>query len=465
MSTVATTNQDQSRASIGLKTGTILTDRICERRVVKRIKVYDRKCAGLYVSIIPAGVATFAFKFTDRTTGKQRSATLGAYNPETFTVDDARSKVYALKAMDPAALVEQLRQHRTHKAKLGKTVAEIIELRIDWMQGMEVKDDGEMRPRIESWQNVTSHLRRFVKPKLGKMIAGDVTRQDIAELTNDILEGKFGKPSRSNARHMRRAVSGLYSWAGEAGRDYVPESCRPCFNLPKLPKEHARKRVLNENEIRTLWHGLDRTDLPWDRKTRLALKFELVTMLRSGELLAAHRDELINLDGNAPLFRVPAKRVKKRRVIEQPLSELAVEIIREAMAREGQQFVFESPVYQGQPIHRTALATALRGTKHEKCKGKTKTPGLCELLGLKPFTPHDLRRTAATLAGELGYSEAAIAKCLDHAVTRDAGEKVDRVTSVYNQSKRMTQKRGVLEGVAAELRRIIGENTVMRMAA
>lgn len=101
-------------------------------------------------------------------------------------------------------------------------------------------------------------------------------------------------------------------------------------------------------------------------------------------------------------------------MIEQPLSSLAVEIVREALASEGQQFVFESPVYPGQPTHRTALATALRGTKHEKNPDKSKTPGLCELLGLKPFTPHDLRRTAATVAGELGFSEAAIAKCLDH---------------------------------------------------
>lgn len=118
--------------------------------------------------------------------------------------------------------------------------------------------------------------------------------------------------------------------------------------------------------------------------------------------------------------------------------------------------MFESPVYPGLPIHRTAMATALRGTKHEKYKGKTKTPGLCELLSLKAFTPHDLRRTAATLAGELGYSDAAIAKCLDHAVTKDDGEKVNRVTGVYNQSKRMQQKRAVLDGIAAELRRIIG---------
>ncbi|MBR0697092.1 hypothetical protein [Bradyrhizobium lablabi] len=89
--------------------------------------------------------------------------------------------------------------------------------------------------------NTASHLRRFVKPKLGRMIGSDVTRQDIAEL----IDGKFGKPSASNARHMRRAVSGLYTWAAEAVRDYVQETCRPCFNLPKLPKEHAREWVLS----------------------------------------------------------------------------------------------------------------------------------------------------------------------------------------------------------------------------
>jgi hypothetical protein len=70
--------------------GVVLTDRLCEKQVSKRIKIYDRKCRGLHVSIIPAGVATFFLKFTDRTIGKQRTAWLGVYNPETFRVDDAR---------------------------------------------------------------------------------------------------------------------------------------------------------------------------------------------------------------------------------------------------------------------------------------------------------------------------------------------------------------------------------------
>ncbi|UFW50510.1 MULTISPECIES: Arm DNA-binding domain-containing protein [Bradyrhizobium] len=90
----------------GHNSSVILTDRMYEKRVPKRTKLYDRKCPGLYVSITAAGLATFAFKFTDRQSGKQRTGWLGVYNPETFTIEDARSKVYGLKAMGGNALAE-----------------------------------------------------------------------------------------------------------------------------------------------------------------------------------------------------------------------------------------------------------------------------------------------------------------------------------------------------------------------
>ncbi|WP_256806322.1 site-specific integrase [Bradyrhizobium sp. Bra64] len=436
------------------RNSTILTDRICQKRVTERTKVYDRKCRGLYVSIIPAGVATFNFKFTDSTTGKQRSTVLGVYNPETFGVEDARSKVYGLKTMAPAALVEQLRQTKTQAAARGKTVDEIIALRIDWMKTTVLKADGEKRPRIESWENVARHLRGFISPRLGKKIASDVTKHDIATLSADIVAGKHGgKPSVSNARHMRRAASGLFNWAAEAGRDYVTAS--PCVNLPKLDTEHPRDRVLSEDEIRTLWHGLDRNDLPWDRKTRLALKFALVTMLRSGELLPIHRDELNAANGTVD---IPARRVKKRRVINQPLSDLALEIIAEAMGNYDYVFVGR---FGNAPLARNAMANALTGTKTPK-KGKRvpRTLGICELLGLAPFTPHDLRRTAATMCGELGLSEASISLCLDHQASKDEnGKPLPAVTrKVYNRATKIMveRKREVLDAWAAELRRIVG---------
>jgi integrase len=374
----------------------ILTDRICEKRVTVRTKLYDRKCGGLYVSITTAGVATFSLKFTDPVTGKQRSGWLGVHG-EAFTVADARAKVYALKGLGTAALAETFRNRKAQQAKAGKTVAEIIDERIAWMKTEVRKADGEMRPRLESWENTASHLNRFLRPRLGKKLASEVTKHDIAELSNDIVAGRHGgKPSIANARHMRRAASGLFNWAAEAGRDYVSTS--PCVNLPKLDAEHPRTRVLSAEEIKTLWHGLDRADMPWDRRTQLALKFELVTMLRSSELLGAHRDELFDLDGKHPRFDVPLRRVKKRRTISQPLSSLAVEIICEALKGSNKDYVFASPL-DNKPLNRKAMADALRGKKRKG--GKVTAPR--HLCAARPQALHAAR--PAPDGGKLGTSD------------------------------------------------------------
>jgi integrase len=450
--TDTTTPTAAPRARTG---GVILTDRMCEKRVATRTKIYDRKCPGLYVSITTVGVATFSAKITDPETGKQVTAWLGLYNPETFTVEHARAKVYGLKARGGTAVAETLRQRKTEQAKQGKTVAEAIEERIDWMATPVRKPDGELRPRLESYEHTACFLRRFVGVRLGNKLMTEVTNHDIATLSNDIVAGKFGKPSTSNARHMRKAASSLFKWAAEAGRDYV--SANPCVNLPKLDAEHPRTRVLSTDEIRTFWHGLDRDDLPCDRITKLALKFALVTMLRSNELRGARRDELFLEDKN-PRFDVPLKRVKKRRVIQQPLSDLACEIIRAAM-QDGVEHIFADPTGDI-ALNKWAMATALRGPRKGNGK-KGNLPGICALLGLKPFTPHDLRRTAATLAGDLGFDDAVIAKCLDHAASRQGDVIVPTVTGkVYSLSKRMVEKRAVLDAVAKALRRIIGEPAV-----
>ena len=354
-----TTTTTEPAAKRARNSSVILTDRMCEKRVTKRVKIYDRKCPGLYVSITTAGVATFSFKFTDPATGKQRTGWLGVYNPETFAVEDARSRVYGLRGTGAAALAETFRDRKAQQAKRGKTVDDIIEERIEWMKTPVNKPDGEMRPRIESWENVASHLRRFLGPRLGKKIASEVTKHDIATLSNDIVAGKLGgKASVSNARHMRRAASGLFNWAAEAGRDYV--SASPCVNLPKLDEEHPRDRVLTEDEIRTLWHGLDREDMPWDRRTRLAIKFALTTMLRSGELLPIHRDELNAENGTVD---IPARRVKKRRVINQPLSDLALEIINEAMGN--YEYAFTGR-FGDAPLSRNAMAQRLARHQEER---------------------------------------------------------------------------------------------------
>ncbi|UFW50509.1 MULTISPECIES: hypothetical protein [Bradyrhizobium] len=56
------------------------------------------------------------------------------------------------------------------------------------------KPDGEMRPRLESWENTASHLDRFIRPRLGKKLAMEVTKHDIATLSNDIVGASSASP-------------------------------------------------------------------------------------------------------------------------------------------------------------------------------------------------------------------------------------------------------------------------------
>lgn len=226
---------------------------------------------------------------------------------------------------------------------------------------------------------------------------------------------------------------------------------RIALREPELDYEPPKDRVLSDDEIRVLWHGLDTVELPYDRRTLFAIKATLATMLRSWELLGAHKNELAVHDDGTPCIDVPADRVKKGRMINQPLTGLALEIIKKSMGNHEHLFAGR---WDDAPLDRKAMSAALRGRKE---KGRTRAKGICELLGLAPFTPHDLRRTAATLAGrdepgQKGFSDQMIEYCLDHQ------KESKKSVGIYNRvvRKNMTEKREVLELVEARLRRIIG---------
>ena len=113
---VVAKREDATIEPIGRRTrkGTVLTDRPCETRVKTRKKYYDRRTRGLYVSITPGGIATFAVNYTDAA-GRPTSRMLGVYS-ETFKVAHARAEVAALKAKGGAAIGELLRQRQAKAA-------------------------------------------------------------------------------------------------------------------------------------------------------------------------------------------------------------------------------------------------------------------------------------------------------------------------------------------------------------
>jgi integrase len=438
-----------------------ITTAIVTTPVKKRTKIYDSKCPGFYVSILPpkggaaSGRATFSLKYWNTKLGKREYIEIGVYDPKGWTVELARAK--ALDLNGRAQLGHNIKDEvRIKKTISGTTVNEMIDDFIAEIGALEKKADGEMRPTLESWQNVAGFLNREVRPAIGFMGPADVTNNEIAQIQQHIA-----KRSVSGARQTRSAMKRLFAFGAEAGRPYGLTTS-PVHNLPKIKKEHPRRITLNEKEIRTLWWGLDHPDLPCTRSVVLGIRFELVSMLRSKEFLGARQTFIAGRDTPTPVLRVPMKFVKKRRVIEQPLNSLAVEIINEAAALHNNDVIFSPRALDPDAVlNRNALQSALRGKR-----GKRPRVGICQFLGMKDFTPHDLRRTAASLCGDIGIQDSEIAKCLDHA--KGAGENVAETPSVtgrvYVQSKRLNEKRAVLNALDAELRRIIGRNPAMATA-
>lgn len=392
---------------------------------------------------------------------KQATAPIGIHHPEHLTVERARADAFDLKARVGRGedIGQQIRIIRAqHQGALpgAVTVDRVIDEFVAYIKTPVLKADGEKRPRLESWQNVQGFLEREVRPAIGNMVASEVTNNDIAR-----VQAQIAKRSTSGARQTRSAMSRLFKFAAEAGRGYGVTSS-PVHNLPGLDKEYERTRVLTPEEIRTFWWGLDDPDVPCIRSVALALKFELVSMLRTAEFRSARRSFIAGFGTETPVLRVPLKFVKKRRVIQQPLNSLALEIINEAVSKHNHDVIFSPRMLDPDAVlNRNALSHALNGKKDPHM-------GVLEYLGTEHFTPHDLRRTASTLAGDIGFSDAQIAKCLDH--SKERGEDVVEAPSVtgrvYVQSKRLDEKRAVLDGVDAALREIIGTRPAqLRQAA
>jgi integrase len=87
-------------------------------------------------------------------------------------------------------------------------------------------------------------------------------------------------------------------------------------------------------------------------------------------------------------------------------------------------------------------------------KDRTKHIGVCSLshavrnnidvLGVEPFTPHDLRRTAASQMAGMGISRLVVARILNHA---ESG-----VTAIYDRHSYDREKREALDAWAERMR-------------
>jgi integrase len=100
-------------------------------------------------------------------------------------------------------------------------------------------------------------LERTVKPALGGMNPGKVTRHDVARLHSSL----HATPVQAN--RVLAMIGALYGFAAKAG--YVPEGYNPARGIEKFP-ECSRERFLTSDELARLGDALrlaETTGLPW----------------------------------------------------------------------------------------------------------------------------------------------------------------------------------------------------------
>jgi integrase len=434
---------------------------------------------GLMVRVFPSGVVSFRFRY--RRGGRRFVMVLGEFGTDdglsladAFDAHHEAQKELA-KGLDP--LEERARRKaEAERARLehsaADTVASLVEQFVHRKLRAERWDASAGRWARDSRANIKARKRpreaavllgynpdapaaparkRRTKRKpvatliseLGHFKARDVSRRQLISLLDGIVER--GAPVTANRVHALLAQ--LFTWA--AAKDLIPASPMAGVERPG-GEERPRQRVLSADEVKAFWTKLPTSDMA--EPTRLALKFLLVTAQRRGELTFA---KWTHFDPAGKVWTIPTELLKTshaRRAEPEPhvvpLSPLALELLDllNALTGEGA-YVLPARVdkRKDRPYSERVLSRAVReNAKH---------------FGIAHFTPHDLRRTAASFMTKLKIPRLHVEKVLNHS-TGDIAE-------VYDRHDYLPEKRAALEKWGEQLADIIAgkDSSVVAIAA
>jgi integrase len=364
----------------------LLTDRFVAG--VKTAGEYaDVQVRGLRLRVLPSGLKDWSVRYTSRRDGSRQRLQLGLYPATSLAV--ARGKALEVQGLLAQGLDPRLAL--ADAAGGAMTVAMLIDSYLAQ----------HVRPNLRSHAEVERRLRRNVEPLIGGLKLSELHRRDCAR----VIDAVMARDAPVQACHVHGDLGAMLRWAeGRGTLDHNPAS-----GLPRPAPPTSRDRVLSDDEIRKLWHALPAV---FALKPAIAhvLRLSLTTAARVGEVAGMQRAEL---DLKAAVWTIPAARSKNRAEHSIPLTDLALDIIREALAAAGNSpFLF--PAGQGAlttlAVAKTLARSVAPNAKHPRGR-----------LGIAHFRAHDLRRSALTNLAKLGVAPMTIAHCANHRTITKAG--------------------------------------------
>jgi integrase len=282
------------------------------------------------------------------------------------------------------------------------------------------------KPPLRSAAQIEDAFARCVRPRIGGKSIYGLRRGDVVVMLDAIADESGPVMADRALAYTRKALNW---WAT---RDDT-------FNTPIVkgmahtkPKERARRRTLDDQEIRDLWATLEALGEGAPTCYPAFLKVLLLTGQRRSEVARMRWEEV---EGDR--WVIPAQRAKNGIENVVPLTAPVLALLGE-VRKAG--FVFSSDggktAFSGYSKAKAALDRKLIDLR--KADHRQPMPG---------FVQHDLRRTARSLMSRAGVPS-------DHA-ERVLGHVIGGVREVYDRHTYATEKRAALEKLAALVDRIL----------
>ncbi|MFY9477040.1 MAG: tyrosine-type recombinase/integrase [Pseudomonadota bacterium] len=338
-------------------------------------KLHDGR--GLYLLVRANGARHWRLKFY--LAGRERLLALGEY-PD-VTLARARQKAGEARnlireGVDPIQNGREQKALRVNAAQ--QTFAVIAE---EWL-GKKAKKwtEGHLEQNLQS-------LRDYVLPKIGTRAVASLTAQDIMR----VLEPLEAAGKLETLRRVRQRIGSVLTYAVQTGRrtDNPIRDTQGAFQAPT--REHFAS--IGPKGLPAFLDALEA--YAGHPNTLGIIRMILWTGSRTGEVRGATPDEF---DLDAGVWRIPAERMKKRRVHVVPLPRQAVLLLRELLTLNADsRYMFPSPMHQSMASENIVL----QAIKRMGYGGQ--------------LTGHGLRAAVSTGLEEMGYPVEIIKTQLSHA--------------------------------------------------
>ena len=284
-------------------------------------------------------------------------------------------------------------------------------------------------------KDVKEIVRMFEKdvlPVLGGLIVEDVRKGHISQITDNLKK----RGVNHLARNILKLTRQMFRFAVD--RDIIEFDPTASLSITKTTtKPTERDRVLSELEIRALARCVPQANLL--QSTECAVWIALSTLCRIGELSKA---KFSDIDFNLKTWTIPETNSKNGKAHTIYLSDFALEQFKHLKSiAKSETWIFANRDNSSHVCEKS-ITKQIGGRQTETILSNRAKESQALMLTGGKWTPHDLRRTGATIMGNLRVQPDVIEKCLNH--------------TEENKIKRIYQRQE-LKLEQAEAWRVLGE--------